>query len=351
MPHHPMVHPPAGRQTLGLPFAPVVGLLLLAALACSPSGEKPAGSAGAVAGPEQSAPAVGGAGRAPETPPAALGDGGPSTVGTVYPRLASSSLLHARLEELPDGELLRSDGVVITRGDLEADISTRPADRRDELHNNAFFLLEQMATEKLLVQSARRSMPGEAGDDGRLIQLYLGKVVEGASVTEPEVEAFYAANRDAVGGATLAQIVPQIRQYLLREKQQEMINRHVRSLGQRTPVAVSAGWAGQQAKLAGNNPVDRARASGRPTFANFGAKGCIPCDKMEPIREALRKKYEGRLNVVFVHVGEQPILASRYGVQGIPLLVFYGADGEEVFRHSGFFPQENVEEQLAQLGL
>jgi thioredoxin 1 len=201
------------------------------------------------------------------------------------------------------------------------------------------------------VQLARRSMPDAAGDDGRLIQLYLGKVVEGASVTDSEVEIFYSANREAVGGAPLARIAPQIRQYLLREKQQEIINRHVRTFGERTLVVVSAGWAEQQAKLAGANPVDEARASGRPTFANFGAKGCIPCDKMEPIREALRKKYEGRLNVVFVHVGEQPILASRYGVQGIPLLVFYGADGEEVFRHSGFFPQESVEEQLTQLGL
>lgn len=351
MPLHRMIPPSAGRQPLGLLFAPVVGLFCLAAFACSPSGEKPAGSAGAVAGPEQSAPAVGRAGEAPATPPAPLGEGEFSTVGTVYPRLASSSLLYARLEELPDGELLRSGDVVITREELEADISTRPPDRRGELRNHAFFLLEQMATEKLLVQSARRSMPDEAGDDGRLIQLYLGKVVEGASVTEPEVEAFYAANRDAVGGAALAQIAPQIRQYVLREKQQEMVHLHVRSLGQRTPVAVSAGWAEQQAKLAGENPVDKARASGRPTFANFGAKGCIPCDKMEPIREALRKKYEGRLNVVFVHVGEQPILASRYGVQGIPLLVFYGADGKEVFRHAGFFPQESVEEQLDRLGL
>jgi thioredoxin 1 len=116
-------------------------------------------------------------------------------------------------------------------------------------------------------------------------------------------------------------------------------------------VTVSAAWVKRQAELARDNPVDRARASGKPTFANFGAKGCVPCDMMEPVREAVRKKYEGKLNVVFVHVRNDQILASRYGVQGIPLLVFFDARGNEVFRHTGYFPQEKIEQKLAELGL
>jgi len=122
-------------------------------------------------------------------------------------------------------------------------------------------------------------------------------------------------------------------------------------MGQRTPIEVSAAWVKKQAELARDNPVDKARSSGKPTFANFGAKGCIPCDKMEPIREAIRKKYEGKLNVVFIHVRNDQILASRYGVQAIPLLVFFNAEGKEVFRHMGFFPQEKVEAKLAEMGV
>jgi cytochrome c-type biogenesis protein len=45
---------------------------------------------------------------------------------------------------------------------------------------------------------------------------------------------------------------------------------------------------------------------------------------MAPTREALSEKYDGKVNVVYVHVGNEQILASRFGVQGIPLLILVG---------------------------
>ena len=50
---------------------------------------------------------------------------------------------------------------------------------------------------------------------------------------------------------------------------------------------MSASWAREQAVLAKDNPVDKARASGKPSLVDFGAKGCIPCDMLAPILEAL----------------------------------------------------------------
>jgi len=275
----------------------------------------------------------------------------PAGINDTYPGLASGGLAFARLADLPEGTLLRAGDVTITQKDIDAQIAQAPPELREQLRKNAFFLLEQMATRRVLLAEAGRN-PTDAGRDERaLLQSYFAKLVEGAQVSDQEIAEFYQANRETVGNATLEQVKPQIRQYLLGEKQQQIVDRHIQTMGQRTAIEVSAAWVKKQAELARDNPVDKARSSGKPTFANFGAKGCIPCDKMEPIREAIRKKYEGRLNVVFVHVGKEQILASRYGVQAIPLLVFFDAAGKEVFRHTGFFPQEKVEAKLAEMGV
>jgi len=59
----------------------------------------------------------------------------------------------------------------------------------------------------------------------------------------------------------------------------------------------------------------------------------------------------GHPNVLFVHVREEQVLAARYGVQSIPVQVFFDKDGREVFRHVGFFPQEELEKKLAEMGV
>ncbi len=72
---------------------------------------------------------------------------------------------------------------------------------------------------------------------------------------------------------------------------------------------------------------------------------------MQPILEKLRKDFPDKLNVVFVHVREDKILASRFGIRSIPVQVFYDTRGEEVFRHTGFFAQTEVDKQLAAMGV
>ena len=53
---------------------------------------------------------------------------------------------------------------------------------------------------------------------------------------------------------------------------------------------------------------------------------------------------------LFVHVREKQILAARYGVETIPVQIFFDKSGKEVFRHIGFFPQEEIEKKLTEMG-
>jgi thioredoxin 1 len=57
------------------------------------------------------------------------------------------------------------------------------------------------------------------------------------------------------------------------------------------------------------------------------------------------------VNVLFVHVGQEQILAARYGISTIPIQFFYNKDGKEVFRHVGFWPQAQIENKLAEMGV
>lgn len=57
------------------------------------------------------------------------------------------------------------------------------------------------------------------------------------------------------------------------------------------------------------------------------------------------------MNVEFIHVREQQVLAARYGIQSIPVQILFDKGGKEVWRHTGFIPQTELEAEIAKLGL
>jgi thioredoxin 1 len=279
-----------------------------------------------------------------------------SLVGEAYPGLASGCLMYARLSDLPKGTLLQAGDLVLTEKDVADEIAKAPQDVQAQLKKNGFFMLEQIAGPKLIVQVAKaeaartgKELPSTV--DRLVIDHHLGGLAEKVEATDAEVADFYQKNKDMVGNATLEQVKAEIRNYLVREKQQAAIAKYIEKIGQRTPIEVSAAWVKEQAALAKDNLVDKARASGRPSMVDFGASGCRPCDMMAPILETLKKKHEGKANILFVHVREEQVLAARYGVQSIPVQVFFDKDGKEVFRHVGFFPQDEIEKKLAEMGV
>jgi thiol-disulfide isomerase/thioredoxin len=273
-----------------------------------------------------------------------------------YPALASSGLTYARLSDLPAGVLLKAGSITITDKDVDAEIAKAPPETQTQLKKNRFFALENMATLRIVLALAR---PGpveqktalSASDEKEVIQKYLKGVVTNILVSDAEVSKFYEENKDGLGGATLDQVKDQIKQLVLQQKQQAVVDEHIRTVGQRMSIEVAAAWVKEQSVLARDNPVDKARSSGKPSLVDFGSTGCKPCDMLAPILETLKKKYEGKVNVVFIHTGQEQILASRYGIQSIPTQFFYDKDGKEVFRHVGFWPQDEIEKKLAEMGV
>jgi thioredoxin 1 len=88
-----------------------------------------------------------------------------------------------------------------------------------------------------------------------------------------------------------------------------------------------------------------------PRLVDLGAGKCIPCKKMAPILEELKKEYAGRMNVEFIDVWQNPDAAKPYNINLIPTQIFYDAEGAELFRHEGFFGREDILAKWKELGV
>jgi thioredoxin 1 len=108
---------------------------------------------------------------------------------------------------------------------------------------------------------------------------------------------------------------------------------------------------GSNAGTKNEENIKHALYSGKPSIVDFGAGKCIPCKKMKPILDSLRKEYEGRANVVFVDVWEDKEIGTGYRVQMIPTQIFYDASGKEVKRHMGFMDKAAILKELQAAGL
>ncbi len=284
----------------------------------------------------------------------AEGSAASPTVEQAYLGLSKGPLRAAHLTDLPEGLVMRSGDIQITVAEIAAEIDTiedQPT-IREQLTNNLFFVLELLATRALLLKEAQAAALDTAGQpDSTVINAYLDSLATEVQVTEEEARAFFDTNADMFGGAAYEQVEKDLRAYLRTEKQQATVDAHLNSLSERIPVEVNAAWLQQLAPAALDTPVDRARRSGKPTLVDFGATGCTACDLMAPVLEQLRAEYQGRCNVLLVSVSEQPVLSARYGISSIPVQVFYDAQGREVYRHTGFLPEDKLEAKLSDLGV
>jgi len=95
--------------------------------------------------------------------------------------------------------------------------------------------------------------------------------------------------------------------------------------------------------------LEQALSSGKPTLADFGCATCAPCIAMKPVLEELAVEYKDKLNVVIADVFEHRDLANQYGIMLIPTQIFFDSSGNEVTRHIGPWPKEEIIAQLQKM--
>jgi thioredoxin 1 len=79
-------------------------------------------------------------------------------------------------------------------------------------------------------------------------------------------------------------------------------------------------------------------SSNVPVIVDFWAPWCGPCKMIAPTLEKIAKENAGKMIVAKVNTDENPEWAMKYGVQGIPTMLFV-ANGKIIHRQVGALPE------------
>lgn len=278
------------------------------------------------------------------------------TVEALYPNLASGALVYAQPKTLPEGVLLKAEGVEIKQAEIETAIAQQPPQVQAMLKKEMFYVLEQEAAGKLLVQVARKTLDGQGQNpeqmsDEQLINALFDQLTKDVNVGQDEQKAFYDENPHFFHGAPFDRVQSQIAQYLAQQKKQQFVEEYIKKLGQLMTIEVADAWTKQQSVAAKDNPLDKARQSGKPLVALFyAASPCCPDTTAVALAE-VAKQFDDKLNVVTLNPNTAPILAARYQVRGNPAMLFYDAEGKEAFRQQGEMSRQEITAKLAEMGV
>ena len=79
-------------------------------------------------------------------------------------------------------------------------------------------------------------------------------------------------------------------------------------------------------------------AAGKPVVVDFFATWCGPCKTLAPRLDEVAGEFADRIKFVSVNIDQAPALATRFKVEGVPTLLFFGADGKIANASVGLVP-------------
>ena len=78
---------------------------------------------------------------------------------------------------------------------------------------------------------------------------------------------------------------------------------------------------------------------------DFWAPWCMPCKMVSPAVDQLAQQYSGRVAFGRVNVDDNPVTASRFGIQSIPTLMLF-TRGKSIDQVIGAVPKSMIESRI-----
>lgn len=89
-------------------------------------------------------------------------------------------------------------------------------------------------------------------------------------------------------------------------------------------------------------------SAGKPVLVDFWAEWCGPCKALAPVLSEIATEMGEKADIVKVNVDQAQALAQKYGIKGIPTLIFF-KDGEVKSTLVGNQPKSEIIRSLNEL--
>lgn len=116
-------------------------------------------------------------------------------------------------------------------------------------------------------------------------------------------------------------------------------------------VSIDEESSDDQAESERASAVDQDEHEPLPRLIDLGATKCIPCKEMAPILEELAETKKTYFEVLLFDVWQNPDKGYEYGVRIIPAQIFFAANGEQLYRHIGFYSRDQILGKWREFGI
>lgn len=262
--------------------------------------------------------------------------------------------------ESTDHDVLATvNGTPITHDQFQSESQGLPEKTKVYFASDKPGFLEELISRELLFQEAvRRGFANTPSveelvreqpemERALVIDALLEDELNKVEVSEGELREFYT-ERKGQFELDFTSMKPQLTKALLEQKQKACVDALLQELRERATVTRNEKWIRTQTP---DNPLDRVLGKGKPVLADFGRGVCIPCKKMKPILEELKKEYQGRVHVFIIEIDPYRALTRKHRVRLIPTQIFFDSGGDEYYRHEGFMSKKDIVATLREMGV
>ena len=100
--------------------------------------------------------------------------------------------------------------------------------------------------------------------------------------------------------------------------------------------------------LSESNWEEEVIKSNIPVMVDFWAAWCMPCKMISPAVEKISNEYGEKIKAGKLNVDENPSIAGKYGIMGIPAVLFF-KNGNLVDQVVGAVPKRVLEEKVKKI--